>query len=366
MGIGMRAGLTINLAALITNYRFCAQSAAPAQCGAVVKANAYGLGIEQVYSALRQHTDCQWFFVVYPSEALRLRTLEAQHNFSPAKIVVLCGLCGEDPQDLVAADIYPAINHAEDLWLWQNFAQKLGRVLPAVLQVNTGMNRMGMPIAAVAQLSGITGIQWQLLMTHYACADVPDHLMNAWQLQVFQTIQAQFPRIKTSLANSAGIHLGAAYRGDVVRPGIALYGGQPLDNCLLPLQPVVSLAAPIIQLNDLKAGDTVGYSAGFTADRAMRVATLQIGYADGLHRAHSGRDYFYMGEYQIPVLGRISMDVCAVDVSAVPENLAHIGALVEIIGPHRSLEQHAAACGTINYEVLTSLKPRLPRHYLAA
>ncbi len=362
----IKAGLTIDLNALIANYQFCATATAPAICAAVIKANAYGLGVERVYLALRQHTACTWFFVVYPQEALQLRELEKQHNLMPAKIVVLCGLCGEDPQTLAAVDIWPAINHLEDLHIWQLCAAQSDRKLPAVLQVNTGMNRIGMPCEQAKTLTAIDGINWQLLMAHYACADDPAHPQNAAQLQAFQKIQAYFPNVKTSLANSAGLHLGADYHGDLVRPGIALYGGQPSAAYQLPLQPVVQLYAPIIQLNDLQPGETVGYSAAFTADRPMRVATLQIGYADGLYRSHSNNSHFYLGTYQTPVLGRISMDVCAVDVSHVTENLVQLGALVEIIGPHRSLEAHAAACGTINYEVLTRLNPRLPRSYLDA
>lgn len=355
--------LTVHLSALINNYHICAAQAAGA-CGAVIKANAYGLGVAQLYPALRLRTDCQWFFVAYPQEALHLRELEQSQNLPPARIVVMNGLCGHDPRALADAGIYPAINHWEDLHAWQRCAITSGRTLPAVLQVDTGMHRNGITPEGAKSLAQADGVDWQLLMTHYACADTPDHPLNRQQLQVFEDVWAHFPNVPTSIANSAGIWLGGEFCGDVARPGIGLYGGQPSDQYHLPLQPVVSLSAPIIQLQDIKAGDTVGYGASFVADQPMRIATLQIGYADGLHRHHSNRGHFYLAEYPVLVIGRISMDVCNVDVSAVPGHLIQLGALIEIIGPHRTLEQHALDCGTINYGVLTGLKPRLPIVYV--
>jgi alanine racemase len=361
------AVLTIDLDAVAANYRTLQDLAAPAACTAVVKADAYGLGMADVAPVL-WNAGCRTFFVATLDEASSLRALLPE-----ATIYVFAGLMPETAELYRAQHLRPVLNSADEIREWAAFCVETGERLPCAVHIDSGMNRLGLSDEEVDQVAS-AGEIWQalalsLVMSHLACADRPDHPKSEAQRRVFDALRARLPAAPASLANSAGILLGADFVYDVVRPGIALYGGHPRRRGKNPFQQVVHLKGRILQLRHAAPGETVGYGATRTMRKKARLAVVSVGYADGFFRALSVADdeegfAGYLGPHPAPVVGCVSMDLITLDVSDVPEELAHRGAWVELIGPNVPAHVFAAHAGTIDYEVLTNLGRRALRRYV--
>jgi alanine racemase len=359
--------LVIDLDALVANYRRLSALAAPAECAAVVKADAYGLGMAQAAAALWRG-DCKTFFVATLGEAKALRALLPQ-----AVIYVFAGLQPGTADLFRRFDLRPVLNSPEEVREWATYALSVGEKLPCAVHIDSGMNRLGLSSEGVEAVSGAfdvwSALTLSLVMSHLACADEPEHGKNERQRHIFDRLRARLPQALASLANSAGILLGRDYTYDLVRPGIALYGGHPRRRGKNPFQTVVHLKGRVLQVRDVAPGQTVGYGATRTLQRRSRVAVVSVGYADGIFRSLSAKDgeeglVVYLGSYAAPILGRVSMDLITIDVTSVPESLSKRGAWVELIGPNVTAQEFAARAGTIDYEVLTSLGSRAVRRYI--
>lgn len=354
--------LTIDLAALVANYEQLCQRTAPARAAAVVKADAYGLGAAQVAPALYD-AGCRDFFVAHFIEAVRLRP----HLASDARILVLNGLLPGSEGDCAERGIVPVLNSLEQVANWSATAKARNTTLPAAIQFDTGMSRLGLQPQDIdvllAEPERLTGVHVDIVMSHLACGDEPEHAANGRQLERMVAIRNRFPDAKLSFANSAGIFLGEDYRGDLARPGIALYGGAPLAEGDNPMRPVVRLEVGVVQTRTVPAGAEIGYGASFVAPQEMRLATIAAGYADGLPRHLSNSGAAWFDGVRLPIVGRVSMDSIILDVSALPADALKLGSKVELIGPHQTLETIAADAGTIAYEILTSLGRRYHRQY---
>jgi len=359
--------LTIDLDALVANYRRLRELASPAECAAVVKADAYGLGLAHAAPSLAR-AGCKTFFVATLSEAKALRKL-----LPGATIYVLAGLMPGTAEQFHQHDLRPVLNSAEEIREWAAFSASKSEQLPCAVHIDSGMNRLGLSeqdVDAIARAGDLwSAVKLALVMSHLACADEPKHPKSEAQLKTFDRLRARLPKALASLANSAGILLGPAYAYDLVRPGIALYGGKPLRHGSNPFLPVVHLKGRILQVRNVAAGETVGYGATRTLKRASRIAIVSVGYADGLFRSLSTKDgeeglVVYIGAHAAPILGRVSMDLITVDVTLVPESLARRGEWVELIGPNIPVQELAARAGTIDYEVLTNLGRRAYRRYI--
>ena len=349
------ATLRIDLDALGRNYRLLRDRAAPAECAAVVKADAYGLGVERVVRRLL-HEGCKRFFVATAAEAKQVRALTRE-----AEIAVFEGALASTLAALVELNIRPVLNTLEQVERWRG----RGR---ALLHLDTGMNRLGLSTgdvnALVVRKDVLADLDVSFVMTHLACADEPEHPLNAEQLARFDRMRRQLPVARTSIGNSAGSLLGPAYCGDLVRPGIALYGGNPFSDRSNPMEPVVTLTAPVLQIREIGEPQTVGYGATYAASPPSRIAVVGIGYADGYPRNLGNNGTAAVHGRRAPVVGRVSMDLVSVDVGAVASETVSVGDSVELIGPTVGVDEVAAAAGTISYEILTGLGRRLVREYV--
>jgi alanine racemase len=339
---------------------------APAECAAVVKADAYGLGMAAVASALAR-TGCKTFFVATLGEAEELRGLLAD-----ATIYVLAGLLEGSAPVYRQLGLRPVLNSADEIEEWAAFSKSARARLPAAIHIDSGMNRLGLSAAEVETIAGAknswNAFELTLVMSHLACSDEPAHAKNEVQRKTFDALRAKLPKAAASLANSAGILLGTAYHYDLVRPGIALYGGRTSRAGACGFAPVVQLAGRVLQVRDVPPGETVGYGATRTLKRPSRVAVLSVGYADGVFRALSVADnreglQVHFGSHPAPLIGRVSMDLITVDVTDVPHELTRRGTWVELIGAHVAAHEFADHAGTIDYEVLTNLGTRAARRY---
>ncbi len=359
---GASGYLTIDLTAIARNYEKLVAEVAPARAAAVVKADAYGLGANRVAARLYQQ-GCRHFFVAQFVEALRLQTSLA----ADATVYVLNGLQPGNETACAEHGIVPVINSLEQLQRWNETAKALDHKLPAALQFDTGMSRLGVPPAeraAVASLLRASGsIDVQFIMSHLASADVAESEQNGSQLAEMNRITAEFPEFDLCFANSGGIFLGRPYHGVLARPGIALYGGAPTANQPNPMEPVLRLDVAVVQTRTVPAGARVGYSGTHIAAGETRLATIAAGYADGLPRSLSGRGAVYCDGIRLPIVGRVSMDSITIDISALPDGRLHLGSLVEVLGPNQTLEDLARDAGTISYEILTGLGQRYERQY---
>jgi alanine racemase len=352
--------LTIDLAAIVANWQALAHQALTVECGAVVKANAYGMGIEAVTTALAK-AGCKTFFVADLAEARRVRSRAAE-----ATIYVLDGSTPEGAAAFIELNARPVINSMTELAEWDAFVGAHNWAGGAALQVDTGMKRLGISVdeaAALAPRVQTDNHGIALLMSHLACAEQADHPLTVGQLKLFREVRALYRGLPASLANSSGVFLGDPAHFDLVRPGAALYGVNPTPGKSNPMRGVVELSGRILQLRDVAADQTVGYGATWTAKRATRIAVVALGYADGLMRAASGTDRERGGSAMVagqrcPIAGRISMDLVALDVTDVPAGAIHRGDLATFIGAGISVDDFAAAAGTIGYEVLTRLGTR--------
>src|SRR5215813_1930438 len=355
--------LTIDSAALQSNYRALKARTSLAECAAVVKADAYGCGIEPVVNALSA-AGCRTFFVAHLTEGRAVRALAPE-----ATIYALNGLSPGSAAAFARAHIRPAITSLQELAEWDAFCTGSGWRGGAALHFDTGMNRLGIPADEATALAsriklpdhGIT-----LVMSHLACADTPSHALNNRQIQLFREIRVMFRGITAALANSAGIYLGASTHFDLVRPGYALYGGNPTPGNPNPMLPVIGLRACILQVRALARGDTVGYGATWTAPREARIAIVASGYGDGYLRSAGHPDLRSAAEVVIAdtrcrIVGRVSMDLLAVDVTGLPENLTRRGEWATLVGGSIDIDALADRCGTIGYELLCGLGRRYAR-----
>jgi alanine racemase len=348
------ATLVIDLDALSRNYARLRAAAAPAECAAVVKADAYGLGVAPVAKRLLRE-GCARFFVATAAEAAELRALAPG-----VEIYALEGARDGELETLAAARATPVLCSLEQIERWRG----RGR---ALLQIDTGMGRLGLSSRDVEELERrpelLAGIDVELVVTHLACADEPEHPLNCLQLEAFDRLRRRLAAARVSIGNSAGTLTGGAQRGDVVRPGIGLYGGNPFADQPNLFEPVVTLRAPIVQIRDVDSAQTVGYGATFGIAPPARLAVVALGYADGYLRALGNRGVVAIAGRRAPVIGRVSMDLICCDVTALPHDLVRVGESVEAIGPNVPLDDVAEAAGTIGYEILTRLSPRLKREY---
>ncbi|HMA57753.1 MAG TPA: alanine racemase [Pseudolabrys sp.] len=357
--------LTINLSAIEANWELLGRQAMPSECAAVIKADGYGCGIEPVASALTR-AGCKTFFVADIPEARRVRAT------SPDSVIyVLNGLLPGTAAAFADIRVQPVIGSLVELAEWDAFCSVNQWHGGAALHVDTGMNRLGISADEAAALAprirtenhGIT-----LLISHLACAEQPEHPLNERQIQLFREIRLLYRGIPGSLANSSGIFLGNSAHCDMVRPGAALFGVNPTPGHHNPMHPVVELRARVVQMRSVPKGETIGYNATWTAKHATRIAVVAVGYADGYPRAASASDTSPGAEAVVsgtrcPLAGRVSMDLVAVDVTALPENAVRRGDLVTLIGDSIGVDDLAAAAGTIGYEVLVNLGWRYHRVY---
>lgn len=351
--------LTIDLAAVVANYRAVQAAAAPSRVAAVVKADAYGLGAAPVAAALAR-AGCHDFFVADLAEALGLR---AGLGGDP-DIYVLNGLFPGSEAAAQAAAIIPVLNSREQVRRWADLAKATAARLPAVVQVDTGMSRLGMDAEDVAWLAGaaaLADLDVRYLMSHLACADADDGAVSALQRAEFERLAAMLPPWPRTLANSAAALTDPQAHGDLVRAGIALYGAVSGEG----LRPVVTLSGRVLQTRTLRRGAGVGYGMTYRAKGAERIATIAVGYADGWPRALGNRGAAWFGGVRLPIIGQVSMDSMMIDVSALPSDALGLGDAVELIGPHQTLADVADLAGTIPYEILTRLGHRYARSYRA-
>ncbi|EGF90788.1 alanine racemase [Asticcacaulis biprosthecium C19] len=349
MSASSTARLNVDLAALSQNYASLKRAAGAAEVAPVVKADAYGLGMAGVAAHLARQ-GAKTFFVARLAEGLALRTLVGNDPV----IYVLDGLT--DPSAFAAQRLRPVINTPDQYQLWLQGPSEV----VAALHIDTGMNRLGVRPDQIADLPAARHHGLALVMSHLACGDEPGHPMNYQQLMAFRAATDHFPGVARSLSNSSGLYLGPDYGFDLVRPGICLYGGGPFGTAHADIQPVAHLSARILQIRELKVGESVGYGASFVADRDMTLATIGLGYADGLMRSLAPLGFVTVQGERRPLTGRVSMDVFTVDVTGL-----HVSdrTWVEILGSSQNLDAVATAAGTIGYEVLTRLGTRVPRHY---
>ncbi|MBA85481.1 alanine racemase [Thalassobius sp. S69A] len=344
------ATLTIDLAALVANWRALdGLTGSGVETAAVVKANGYGLGAGRVARSLA-HAGARRFFVAVAEEAAAVR-----EALGPGpEICVFSGHMSGDTDMIHDLQLVPMLNSIDQML--RHVEALPGH--PFGVQLDTGMNRLGMEPAEWAALREIALAQnIQLIMSHLACADAPEHPMNAQQLQVFRqmTDGCGVPR---SLSATGGILLGPDYHFDVTRPGIGMYGGLPFQAA----RPVAHISLPVIQIRDVEAGESVGYGNSWVAGGASRIATVAAGYADGIHRSMGARTALYAGDVACPVRGRISMDLIGVDVTHLPE----APKTLDLLNASQTVDMLAGNAGTIGYEILTSLGARYRRRYTSA
>jgi len=361
-----RAVLTISLEALRANWAELNRVSGKAECAGVIKADAYGLGLEEISRALTRE-GCRTFFTATISEARRVRAVQPG-----ATIYVLDGLLPGAASHYAGFDLRPCLSSLSEVREWAAFCRATGRRLRAAVHLDTGMNRLGLPESETRELAAdrslFADFEMSLVMSHLACADEPKNQKNEEQRARFDRLRAMLPPSPASLANSGGTFLSPAYHYDLVRPGIALYGGRALEGRPNPMRWVVRLAARILQVREAQAGETVGYGAAFRLERPARIATIACGYADGFLRAlsattgHPGPVGF-IGNHAVPVIGRVSMDLITVDVTDVPANEAIRGAWIEVLGPRTTIDDLTDRAGTIGYELLTRLGRRVHRVY---
>jgi alanine racemase len=357
--------LTVDLDALVANWRKLEKTAVPAECSAVIKANAYGCGIEPVARALAK-AGCKTFLVATLDEAAAARAAVPS-----AELYVLNGFVQNTGDAYAKIDAKPVIGDLNELAEWDVFCRRTQWAGGVAIHIDTGMQRLGLTVAEAQGLiprinAGDHGIS--LVMSHLACAENLNHPMNAKQLAAFREIASAFTGVPASLSNSSGIFLGSPFHFDMVRPGAALYGVNPTPEADNPMQPVVELKARIVQIREVERGETVGYGGIWTARRPTRLAIVSAGYADGYFRAASSNDGTRGAEVvaagkRCPVAGRISMDLMAVDITDLEKNAVRRGHMVTLIGEGITVDELAHHFGTIGYEVLSSLGPRYARVY---
>jgi alanine racemase len=333
-----------------------------ADCAAVVKADAYGLGAMEVSRALYEQ-ECRHFFVAHFDEGVVVRKSLPKD----ATIYVLNGPYGATAKEFSALGLVPVLNTLGDIEYWFDHSRHMPKNQPAVIHIDTGMNRLGLSLKEASELAErrelLKPIDVRYVMSHLACADEPAHVMNAEQLALFKNLTAALGLpLRYSLANSGGIFLGEAYHFDLARPGCALYGINPTGLPENPMRGVITLKCRILQARSIDISTTVGYGAAYKVSPPANCVTISVGYADGYLRSHTGRGVVYIGGEKCPVIGRVSMDSIIVDTTALKIQ-PQAGDWAEVVGAHQGVDDLAAQAGTIGYEILTSLGKRYRREY---
>ncbi len=364
---GTTARLSVNLSALKANYRILQNLSGSAQCAGVVKADAYGLGMEPVSRALWD-AGCRTYFVALLGEAEALR-----RHVPNAEIYVLNGLMGGLPADYAQLNTRPVLTSIDEINEWSRYCRDKNTSLPAAIHVDTGINRLGLEFDQALPFfqsdETCQNFELSMVMSHLACADEPGHPLNDEQVRKFQALRELVdPNVTFSLANSAGILSVPTAHFDLVRPGIALYGSNPVAGSKIKLETVAKLEARILQVRNVAAGHSVGYGATYVCQRASKIAVLGLGYADGYLRKlssinGSSKAHVCISGHFAPVIGRVSMDMIGVDVTDLPQNIVKRGMVAEVIGENISLDGVALAGETISYEILTRLGNRFDRDY---
>ena len=364
--------LTIDLGVLADNWRKMDSLSGKARAAAVLKANAYGIGVEPAATTLYR-AGARDFFVASVEEGVMLRP-----SVPDGRIYILAGMWPGNEPLFFDNGLVPIINSDEQLAFFMSALSERGDH-PCVLHVDTGMNRLGLSATEALALAGDpsrpASFSPVLVMSHLACADDPNHPLNRRQLQAFQTVTAAFEGVESSLSNSAGVHLGPEFHFDVTRPGIAVYGGEAVNGMANPMQPVVSAEARILQIRNVRTGETASYGGSAQFSRDSRVAIVAIGYADGYHRSVSGGGvtlrqatpsgaFGFLHGQQVPHLGRVTMDLSLFDVTDLPQDAVRPGDYIELFGRNVAIDDVARAGGTIGYEMLTSLGRRYERAYI--
>ncbi len=355
----------VNLSAIKRNYLKVKGNLMPKTvCAAVVKANGYGLGAVPTSKAL-ENVGCQDFFVATLDEGIELRT----HLSPSSQIYILFGVLESRIHEYLQHDLIPVLNSEHDFNIWQNHGMHQGKILPAILNMDTGMNRLGLGLSEIEKISQYpekySRIHLLYLMSHLACSSDAHHPKNQQQLDLLKKAQGYLPHIRLSIAASEGTYISPDFQMNMVRQGINLYGGVEGENNFQELEMAVCIQAPILQIRSLNPGDQVGYGGSFTAARAMRIAILAIGYADALPRSLSnkgfqGRIRHFKGE----LIGRISMDLCAMDVTHIPPQFLEKNTWVDLIYDTMSLYEVCVKANTLVHEVFTRLGPRCQRIYI--
>jgi alanine racemase len=363
-----RAGaiLSIDLGAIAANWRGLRDAGRATghsvDCAAVLKADAYGCGATVVGPRLAAE-GCRHFFVAHIDEGIALRAV-----LPDVPIYVLNGLLAGTEPDFVEHGLTPVLNHLGQLNAWRAAAQRYERPLDAVVHIDTGMHRLGFGAeeaqVLVNERGRLRGLRLALIMSHLVASEEPANPVNGEQLSRFRSFVRAMPGAPTSFANSSGIFLGPDYHFDLLRPGAALYGINPLPGQSNPMLGVVNLQVRILQTRRLDAFQTVGYGGAWRSARPSRVATIALGYADGYFRNLVNRTHVHLAGHTVPVIGRISMDLVTVDVSDVPEELCQPGMTVEALGPHLTADDLADHARTNAYEVMTALGRRYHRVYI--
>ena len=356
--------LKIDCGHLIENYRHICNLASPAKTSSVVKANAYGLGDKKIMEVLKS-AGCTLFFVATFEEGAALRQADPD-----IQIAILNGIWTGEIREFVEYNLCPVLNNRHDLAVWRDLAKNLERTLPAILHVNTGMNRLGMPRYEVDEIASefahaFSGIELLYVMSHFCSSEEPDNQENILQYKRFCEIKEVFPNVNYSLANSSGIFRDQNYHFDLVRPGMALYGLNPTPEKSNPMKSVISLEVPVLQVHEAQKGESAGYNCTYQFSENEKIATVCLGYADGILRTVSNQGTLYWKGQKCPILGRVSMDLITVSLQNVRGDLPKPGEMLEVIGPYQSADDLAKSAGTIGYEVLTSLSARYRRIYVS-
>ena len=355
--------LSINVANIVKNYKNIKNTVGKnTNVAAVVKSNCYGLGANKIVPELAK-VGCNEFYVANVDEGIALRAV-----LKSERIFILHGINKGEEYYFLKYKLIPVLNNKHQIEIWEANARTLKEKLPASLNIDTGMTRLGVAFDQSEQilddLRNNDLINIIYISTHFACADETTNRMNEEQFKKFEKIIEKYPKYKYSFANSSGFILGKKYWHDQIRVGVILYGVNPSDNQKFIVNPVVELTSKIITIYDIKKENTVGYGASYNLKPEMITATMPVGYADGYFRSLSNKGYCYINDIKTPIIGNISMDLTTIDITNIPEHLRKIGQEIELIGKNISLETIASIANTISYEVLTSLGSRYRREYI--
>lgn len=358
------AVLTIDLNAIVRNYKRLQHMSAPAECGAVMKSDAYSLGIIPIGRALAQ-SGCKTFFVGHVDEGIKLRMA-----LPDVRIIVMHGLSAESVAACYQANLVPVLNSMTEIEIWSHFIRACDQgKRPAIIHLDTGMNRLGLGADELPflydNLQILEPLDLHAWMTHLACAPQADHPMNREQREKLLSYLKPLPKAPITMSATMGLFLGDEFLFDLTRPGGGLYGIYPRhlrENP--PFEPVITLEARVLQVRDVKKGDVVGYGSTYRFDRDSRVATLAMGYYDGYLRSLSNQGYVYVKDYRAPIVGIVSMDLVTVDVTDIPPELVYKGGMMEMMGMNHTCVDVAIEAGSHAHQVLTNLSPRYERRYI--
>ena len=355
--------LEINIDSIIHNYQLINNKVGNTECAAVLKADAYGMGASVVAKALDK-VGCSTFFVATIDEGIELRACFSKNE---NQIAVLSGLLEGSEDIFYSNKLTPVLNDTEQIKKWAIYNKQKKISAPGILHIDTGMNRLGLTINELYDIiknpTELKELHVECIMSHLACGDQPRDIMNEKQLSVFLNAKKEFPNVKASLANSAGVFLGQSYHLDMVRPGIALYGSGSGSILSKPLKQVIKLYSRILQIRTLSTGASVGYGASYRVSEATRVATVGLGYADGYLRSLSNCSWVFFNGLRLPVIGRISMDYITIDITQIASEKIKTGDFIEIIGDKFTLDDLATVANTVPHELLTRLGTRHHRIY---